>query len=219
MIVNHTHKFIFVHVPKAAGTSLTLLLSKLTAYRDQEIGGTAFGESIQDHYSKNFGLRKHSSAVEISNVVSPIEWNTYFKFAFVRHPIKRLISAYQFLSKWEGLPEEAKRRLAPVNGVDTFLESRLWRKWDGPDNIFCPQVRWLAAEGGMGKVMVDYVGKLETMEADLAKISERICVELSFDQLPKMNRTEYDKPVEISDALASDLRSHYARDFELFQYD
>lgn len=40
MIVNHTHKFIFVHVPKSAGTSVTQMFSEYSSYRDLEVGGT-----------------------------------------------------------------------------------------------------------------------------------------------------------------------------------
>ena len=45
-IINQSKKFIFVHVPKAAGTSVTSAFSKYTSYQDLEIGGAKFGESI-----------------------------------------------------------------------------------------------------------------------------------------------------------------------------
>ena len=69
MIVNHSHKFIFVHVPKAAGTSVSELFSKFSAYSDLEVGGTELGEALQNAYKCRFGLTKHSTAEEIRAVV------------------------------------------------------------------------------------------------------------------------------------------------------
>ena len=59
-IINNSYKFIFGHIPKAAGTTITNQLSAYTNYCDLEIGGTCFGEKIQPAYKKRFNISKHS---------------------------------------------------------------------------------------------------------------------------------------------------------------
>jgi len=82
-IINHSFNFVFVHVPKAAGTSVTSILSKYTNYCDLEIGATEFGEYIQPAYKKRFGLAKHSPARDIRNLVGAVAWSKFFTFSFV----------------------------------------------------------------------------------------------------------------------------------------
>ena len=74
MIVNHSHKFIFVHVPKAAGTSVSELFSKFSAYSDLEVGGTELGVALQKAYKRRFGLSKHSTAEVIRAIVGEETW-------------------------------------------------------------------------------------------------------------------------------------------------
>jgi hypothetical protein len=66
------HQCIFIHIPKAAGTSVAL---------------TLFGEPSRhvpwfEYYQAN-----------------PRKFRKYFKFAFVRNPWDRLVSSYFFLRK------------------------------------------------------------------------------------------------------------------------
>ena len=47
MIISHTHRAIFVHIPKTAGTSITALIEPALRWNDLVLGGTTFGERIQ----------------------------------------------------------------------------------------------------------------------------------------------------------------------------
>jgi hypothetical protein len=120
MIINHTHRFIFVHVPKTAGTSVSTALSKYSTYRDLEIGGTPLGEAVQPFMSDRFGLRKHSTAANIRDVVGAASFQSYFSFCLVRNPFNRLQSTYHFLKGWKGCP---KRFAAKLDRFESFLDS------------------------------------------------------------------------------------------------
>ena len=72
MLINHNYKFIFVHIQKTAGTSITSVLN--------EIPGT---EPL--YYS-------HSQI----NVLKE-EYEDYFKFCFVRNPWDRLYSWWNMI--------------------------------------------------------------------------------------------------------------------------
>ena len=68
------HRCIFVHVPKCAGVSISRSL---------------FGSLVGTHIAmKSFQL-----------IYTEEEFARYFKFAFVRNPWDRLVSAYRFLKR------------------------------------------------------------------------------------------------------------------------
>ena len=52
MIINTTHRFIFIHIPKCGGTALTVDLSPLIGMGDMEIGVTRFGGYLQKAYKQ-----------------------------------------------------------------------------------------------------------------------------------------------------------------------
>ena len=67
-MINHEHKFIFIHIPKTAGVTIYSQLP------------------LRDYYHK-----------KISNY-SNDKINEYFTFSFVRNPFDRAVSTYKFLN-------------------------------------------------------------------------------------------------------------------------
>src|SRR3989304_5138015 len=120
MIINNTFGFIFVHVPKAAGTSVAHFFSKFSCYCDLEVGGTSLGEALQEPFRKRYGLSKHSTAMEIRAVIGDVLWKKYFSFAFVRNPYERAFSAYHFLKRMRA--ETQLEGLAPIGQCKTFAD-------------------------------------------------------------------------------------------------
>jgi Sulfotransferase family len=100
-LINHTYGFVFVHVPKNAGTSVTRYLSPLSTYRDLEIGATRLGEEMAPAFRERFGLHKHSTLAEIRDVMGPEAMAGYRTIAVVRDPEDRVRSVYRFLSTWQ----------------------------------------------------------------------------------------------------------------------
>ena len=46
MIISNSHKFIFVHILKTAGTSICAALDPTLRWNDVILGGTGFGEKM-----------------------------------------------------------------------------------------------------------------------------------------------------------------------------
>lgn len=223
MIINHTHKFVFIHIPKAAGTTVTRALSDLTRYCDQEIGGSGLGEAAQAYYMQRFGLRKHSRAEDVMKVMERDSYMSYFRFAFVRNPYTRLASAYHFLKAWDGLPERFRMQLDPLPDLESFLESDLWTSANpgrGPDAIFQPQARWLFSQGDNPELLVDFVGKTETLSDDLATILARIGAPPPAQaEAPRANKSpDYSLPEVWKPEVVERIQQEYRRDFKMFGY-
>jgi hypothetical protein len=174
LIINNTFGFIFVHVPKAAGTTLTALLSKCSTYCDIEVGGTVLGEAIQPHFRQRYGLAKHSTAREISAVVGEVFWKRYFSFAFVRNPYARAYSSYRFLRRMR--TERALESLDVIERLPTFEDFVRSDYFDseGLDRILMPQLFWLRRGPADAAIRVDFVGKVEEMAASLEEIARQV---------------------------------------------
>jgi hypothetical protein len=72
MIVSNSAAFVFVHVPKAAGTTVARLLSPLSTVVDIELGGSPWGEELKRRYKARFGLGKHATATELRNALGEL---------------------------------------------------------------------------------------------------------------------------------------------------
>lgn len=220
-IINHSRQFIFVHVPKTAGTTLAATLSGFNRYCDLEIGATAFGEQIAGPYSRRFGIRKHSTAAEIRDLVGEDVWDDAFTFAFARHPLSRTFSIYKFLKtswrNWKG-----SEVMDELDTFPQFVESDLFLT-HGPDRILRPQVFWLHDSSGGGPITVDFVGRVERLRQDLATVLDRIEPGAASDLegLPWANRsTRHDewRGAYSSSAVIEKVVRRYAIDFQTLDY-
>lgn len=221
-IINNSYQFVFVHVPKAAGTSITNVLSQYTNYCDIELGGTEFGEAIQPHYTKRFGLSKHSTAAAIRTVVGEDVWSGFYKFSFVRNPFSRCLSTFHFLRKWEGPSSEFNLRMREFESFDEYVLSDMWVKSAGPDNIFRPQITWLQAAPQSIELLTDYVGKVETLDEDLGHILDVIGIPENMrpdSGVPQLNQSRPSDISEIRDEkVIQRIVEKYKLDFDAFGY-
>lgn len=191
MIINHTLKFIFVHVPKAAGSSVSNCLSKLSRYRDLEIGGTILGEALQPEYIRRFGLSKHSTAAEVRRVTGEMLWTSYFTFGFVRNPYERAFSIFNFMTLMANRHHRAYSEMLGFKDFGEFLLSDYFQT-DGPDRILRPQLFWLQSNDSSDEPAVQFVGRVDEINDSLRIIEERLGrggTDIRLDQMPRVNES------------------------------
>lgn len=221
-IINNSFNFVFVHIPKAAGTSITSVLSKYTNYCDLEIGGTNFGEKLQPIYRKRFGIGKHSTAREIRNLMGTVSWSRFFTFSFVRNPFSRSLSTYHFLRRWEGPNAEFHERMRAFNSFEQYVMSGIWEESNGPDEIFRQQVHWLRSDNEPKNQLVDFVGRVENIQTDLLKILKAIGLSketLELDSIPILNRSEEESRSSVyTPEVVERIVDRYKLDFDVFGY-
>lgn len=218
MIISNSRQFIFLHVPKCAGTSVAQALAEHLAWNDVQLGATPLGEAAVEGYRAQFGLSKHCTAREIRLVVGKELWGRYFTFAIVRHPFRRQLSLYTYLKRLvDGQRSRDRlRRLLrrPRNSIFQWGTTQAYLA----SSSFSDFIRHESMQSGAGTysqfhyvcdeaqhaIAVDYIAKVETLSEDLEVIAERTGV-------PPLSIGFANKS---SDAL--DLRRHYTRaDFEL----
>lgn len=221
-IINHSFNFVFVHVPKSAGTSIVSSLSGLTRYCDIEVGGAFMSRFTTEYYAKRFRLRKHSRAVDICNVIGPERWGGMYSFGFVRNPLDRLVSSYNFLKhnfrNWKG-----SEVMDTLDTLDAFVDSELFARF-GPDQVLRPQVYWLGGPDPGAPPMVTSFGRVERIGEDLERILDEIAVPAAerakMPALAVKNKSpRHDGEVRPSTRVLDVVRDVYADDFRVFGYD
>ena len=99
MIISNSHRYVYVHLHKCAGTAVERALAPHLAWNDIILGSTPYGEKNQQLEKERFGLHKHSSAAECRNVIGRELWDAYFTFTTVRNPYSRAVSAFTYAER------------------------------------------------------------------------------------------------------------------------
>ena len=136
MLVSREGKVVFIH------TSRT--------------GGTAIRSVLRGHFPEiDEPLYEHASAREAARFFGG-EYESYFRFAFVRNPWARFWSWYGMLKKTAGAEDFS---------FDEFLRS--WIREDGSLEL-ANQVDFLSDDAGV--LLVNEIGRFEDFESELRRI-------------------------------------------------
>lgn len=211
-ICNLEHNLVYIHIPKTAGTSLE---------HAPFIGGG--GHQPIEYFKRAF---------ELSFRGLP-DWEEIFKFAFVRHPFTRYLSAVlahyldPTISEFAGDLGGKEYPITP-EGVTKFTEDNFeriknlrWFEWVH----LVPQYKFVCIDtpggkglGWGGEIEVDFVGRFENLQEDWQKVCERVGQSWELEHWRKGKyRDDYDK--YLTTHLRQMLRELYERDFELFNYE
>lgn len=192
---------IFVHVPKAAGSTINLSL---------------------------FGHRLGHRRIESYWRADPDFTNYAFKFAFVRHPYFRFVSAYRYLLAGGMSSRDAefkKRHASEFSSLHSMAEACELKSFrDGVIHLR-PQFEFLSlSKDGRYKVFMDYVGKTEFLNDHLDIIRQLLADDLGA-RLELAKKTRFNaggqsrmRP-EIDEDVFRRIRRVYEDDFEIFGYD
>jgi hypothetical protein len=206
MVLSKERRFLFVHIYKNAGTSITTALLPFAAGRWQLLAGDALRKLRVPVAFGPQPFAQHSTAPEMIQAMGREAFDALFSFAIVRNPWDWQVSLYHYMCTET---KHHQHELAKsFSGFDEYIRWRcreevMFQK----DFIYSPD----------GELLVDFVGRFENLEADFATICSRIGIAASLPKLNVSNTTPYRQ--FYSDATQELVRRAFAPDIALFGYD
>lgn len=185
MIVSHRHRFIFVHLGRTGGRSLTTALARHCGPDDIITPASKECRGQNDR-----GFSRHDSAAAIRAKVGEQVWSRYFKFTLERNPWEKIVSRYwayagtqkkrAYKRVWEGLFGQ------PLSFAAWF-RMKVWQgRLLGLGHIRLPaHYRDYTERGGAGggaaegdRILVDFIGRCENRGEHIAYLSERLGIDI-----------------------------------------
>lgn len=221
MIISDSHKFVFIHNPKCAGTTVRRSLLQFdTRFDYYWMYGELFGRKVDKAH-----LPYDLACAFDPSVGNAIE--KYTTFGFVRNPISRTFSAFNEVNK--KLLKEANQGgdnfKLYVNSLNQFVMSL------NSDNVSGLHVRYrhFVRQSDMfysgSKSIADKVIKLEEI-GDARNLNSLCCLIPALSDVisewssKKKNIKEisFSRDEVLSEAAVNHIREIYSRDFDLFGY-
>lgn len=173
MIISHTHKYLFVELPRTASTAISHELREI--YDGQPI------------------LRKHATYYDFLKIASPAE-KEYFVFAGIRNPLDDAVSLYfkyrgDHKQKFTALAEKRRKRRRLAEHV-AAIKFRFIKESEADFPTYfkrfykIPYNTW----SDLSHKQFDFVIRFENLQADFARALELIGVEQKRP-LPQVNPT------------------------------
>ena len=206
MIVSHRHRFIFFAVPRTGTHAIRTALGPVLADDDWQQQSLTAEVRLPVAALARFN-HGHLTLRQVQASLPPTVWRGYFKFAFVRNPYDRFVSACAMLNKRN--PGYRGRESAFMKRAVTFPRFR-------QRVLVRPQVEMLEDDAGV--VGMDFVGRYETLGESFAAICGQIGI--AERGLERSNATDHDAYASYyDDELTAAVTAFYRRDFEVFGYE
>jgi hypothetical protein len=194
-------KYVFIHIPKCAGSSIHRVLGVLHAQRSLTVGKPKY--------------HKHAKAVKVREVLGPA-WNECFKFSFVRNPWDLMVSSYHWWLTYAEIFPGLHKDIARIREIGTFsgfIRSEFGRSMLN-EHRGGDLTEWIS-DGD--EIIVDFVGRYENLNEDWSKV----CRALNLPALPLGRENQVvrqDYRVFYGDESRDLVANRFARTIELFGY-
>ncbi len=206
MLISDSHQFIFVHVRKAAGTTLrTVLQPHALPYRHSRWRRLISHAGLLRDY-RRYAFRPHEPLSTAQRIMPEQIYSSLFKFAFVRNPWERLVSEYHYIL--DNPAHHRHHRVSRLGDFESFIHYQAARE----DAHQFRQLCHLDGEPGL-----DFTGRVESFEHDWQRVAERLGLDQALpERLNQGPRVDYrDLYTDRSRGMVAQL---WQRDIELFEY-
>jgi hypothetical protein len=210
MLLSLEKNFLFIHIPKTAGSSVTRALAPWCVKPQRTQWRRLLSHLPVPEKPQNAFLRQHDKASWAKHKLPAEIYDSAYKFAVVRNPFELAVSSYYFRRKHLS---GRRRNRARVLDFKTFLRY-LERK-----NRFVrvDQTSWISDRHG--NLIIDEVLRFETLAEQFNALVERLGLPGEV-KLPRTNvNAPYDYRAVYDDEAKSIVRRLFFRDFERFGYE
>ena len=197
-MINHKHKFIFIHIPKCAGTSVERAFN---------------GKDGWDNNNKLW--KQHATIKQIKNFyTTPKQFNTYFKFTIIRNPFDRIVSSYHWLAP------KVKAEINNNTFYDFVTRQGAFKYLLFDKEFYLKENRYHQIKSICDYILpikhIDYIARLETLEKDWMYICDKLNININLPYIHKQRRKPYR---EYYNKITREIiEERYKTDLYLFNY-
>ncbi len=205
MIISHKYRFIFFAQPRTATHAIRAALEPHLGADDwqQQSLTRTLRLPIRELARIPHG---HISLRQVQRHLPSEIWREYFKFAMVRNPYDRYVSACTFLNT---------RNPGYVGAETVFMKSALMRQRFRRRALVRPQSAMLVNDAG--DVGMDFVGRYERLQRSFDRVCERTGIPPTrLDRLNASHHGDYRRYYD--GALLEQVNIFYRADFDRFDY-
>lgn len=181
----------FIHITKTAGTA---------------VASSLFGE-----------LPEHLTAIQYRWIFGHDQFQRLFKFAIVRNPWDRLLSAFTYLKNGGWGPHDhqwAEENLKGVSDINEFVHTWLTTERLARHQHLWPQ-HWFVNDL-WNRPTADFIGHFETLPQDFEYLKKKLQIEASLQFVNRSSHIDYRQAFD--DAAVEKVASLYRRDIQQFKY-
>ena len=221
MEISHDRKFIFIHIPKTAGTSVAEILQPHAQTLRRNVWRTARHALPFPTAPRRSWFEQHDHAQRIVDKWGADRFAEYFSFGFVRNPFRHAVSHYHFVrtARFGRL----KRRTISSFDFEEYLE---WRAAARDHASMERRTRFVRmpdqsfyVTGRDGRILVTRIYRMEQLDAALADMTSRLNIPYPASLQRRRQQSYPDRvPALLTPHAVTLIRSIYARDFGNFGY-
>ena len=233
MYLNHTHKFIFIHVPKTGGIAVRAHLQQNGIENHGRALIKRFIDAPECNGNKNAAENRvlHLPATAVQQYYE-VEFSNYNKFGVIRNPYDRFISAFyyrtlMFMSKEEAQKTfgsytiERTRNIIKKQFIPKYIDKQLRKQLMFESSYIysvTPQHVFLCDENG--KLVVDDIYYTEKLNDEIKAIVQKLKLNISTEINAKNVgfKPNFDKKLLLDDEIKEKVYNFYKKDFEIFNF-
>lgn len=208
MIISHEHKFLFLAPPKVGSMSIRQSLLEYSSIDPVKFYTDSSNVYYHEWHMNAKNAKKHFD-------VRGWDWNSYFKFSFVRNPWDRIVSwrnyqilyvhEFEQLGKREAVYYEEYKKLSKLSFKD-------WVKDNGWLESFIDSCMCYSDNN-----CLDFIGRFENLQGDFNTICDKIGI--PRQELPHHNESKHKHYTEYYDNETKQIiAERFAPDIKYFNY-
>lgn len=209
MLISDEYDFLFIHIPKCAGLSVTSLLEPYSYPRERSFLRRTYTVLP---FGRNVGLMQlpiHATAPWAQGKLGSAHYSRLHSFAIVREPADRIISLYEYIRRSR---RHHRNREVGTMDFSQFIEDLVTKH----GNRTKRQVDFVCDD--TGRIIVDRIMRFENLEHEVRTLWR----DLGLPGAPELgcrNKSERRaRETYLDPASRKSIETFFAKDYEVFSY-
>jgi hypothetical protein len=219
MIISHTRKFIFVHIPKTAGTTTANVLAPFNQANKPRPWRTLAHALRVPTTPRRSWFEQHDSADMVQKRWGASAFADYYSFSFVRNPFEHAVSHYLFTKDYTfGWP---RRKTISDLSFENYLRWRIaahaHQKLERRTRfVRMPDQSYYVLDK-QDTLLVNDIYKTDDFELSMQRLCEKLDI-TAPETLPHLRRQKKDAGDLLNTESVGLIQKLYDRDFVNFGY-